>query len=70
MIDALLSSEISVDAAPPEVGGLYARQADWDPRSANGQFTYLFLRPDRIQVWREENEIAGRTVMRRGEWLV
>jgi hypothetical protein len=68
MVDAVLSSEISVDGASPVVGDRYAEQADWDPRSAAGQFTYLLLRPDRIQVWREANEITGRTVMQGGRW--
>jgi hypothetical protein len=27
------------------------------------------LRPDRIQAWRESNELAGRLLMRGGEWL-
>jgi 4a-hydroxytetrahydrobiopterin dehydratase len=28
------------------------------------------LRPVRVQVWRESNEIPGRTLMREGAWLV
>jgi len=28
------------------------------------------LRPLRVQAWREANEIAGRTLMRDGAWLV
>ncbi len=47
----------------------YAEQADWDPRSAHGDFVYSLLRPQRIQVWREVNEIAHRTVMKGGVWL-
>jgi hypothetical protein len=70
VIDAVVANEIGVDAAPTEIGERYAEQADWDPRSAGGQFTYLLLRPDRIQAWREANEIAGRTVMQRGQWIV
>jgi hypothetical protein len=27
------------------------------------------LRPERIQAWREADEIAGRTLMRDGAWL-
>jgi NADPH-dependent FMN reductase len=27
------------------------------------------LRPRRIQAWREENELAGRDLMRDGRWL-
>jgi hypothetical protein len=29
----------------------------------------MLLRPQRIQAWREVNELRGRTVMRSGEWL-
>ena len=50
-------------------GGKNAAQADWDPRGSAG-YVYLVLRPDRVQAWREADEIAGRTLMRDGAWLV
>ena len=68
MIDATLETIASGDAAA-EVAERYAGQADWDPRLATGAFVYLLLRPRRVQVWREANEIAGRTVMRDGSWI-
>ena len=55
--------------ASDELADLYAGQADWDPRSVAGDLEYLVVRPIRIQVWREANEIVGRTVMRAGAWL-
>ena len=70
MIDALLVKRVPVGEASDEIAERYAEQADWDPRSSGGDFAYLLLRPDRIQVWREVNEIAGRTVLRGGAWLV
>ena len=30
----------------------------------------LVLVPERIQAWREANELAGRTLMRGGRWVV
>ena len=39
-------------------------------REEDSAFTYLVLRPVRIQAWREVNEIEGRTVMADGLWLV
>ena len=33
-------------------------------------YVFLVLRPERVQAWRESDEIAGRTLMRRGSWLV
>jgi hypothetical protein len=70
MMDSVLASAVEVNAEPSDLADRYAEQADWDPRAASGSFTYLLLRPERIQVWREANEIAGRTVMRSGQWLV
>jgi hypothetical protein len=68
MIDATLDR--TVDAADDDaLGAAYAAQADWDPRTSPG-YVFLVLRPVRIQAWREANEIAGRTLMRDGRWLV
>jgi flavin reductase (DIM6/NTAB) family NADH-FMN oxidoreductase RutF len=59
-----------VDVADDEaLGAGYVRQADWDPRRDTG-YVFLVLRPTRVQAWREANEIAGRTLMRDGTWLV
>jgi hypothetical protein len=69
MIDASLAGTVDVRSADVEVADTYAEQADWDPRQAGDDFVYLLLRPERIQVWREANEIKGRTVMRHGRWL-
>ena len=68
MIDALLEDTVPVTAAGA-AGEAYAAQNDWDPRTAGDAYVFLVLRPDRIQAWREQNEIAGRTVMRDGAWL-
>ena len=43
--------------------------ADWDPRNSGGQMRFLVLRPQRIQAWREVNELPGRTLMRSGVWI-
>ncbi len=68
MIDAVL--ERMVDVADDEaLGAAYVAQADWDPRRDTG-YVFLVLRPVRMQAWREANEIAGRTLMRDGTWLV
>jgi hypothetical protein len=69
MIDVVLDSAVAVREAPASVADQLAAQADWDARTADG-YRYLLLRPVRVQAWREENEIAGRTVMRAGSWVV
>jgi hypothetical protein len=68
MVDAALERTVPVDD-DPRLGDAYAGQADWDPRGNDG-YVYLVLRPQRVQAWREVDEIPGRTLMRDGEWLV
>jgi hypothetical protein len=72
--DVVVVDVVAVDSqAPADAPALaerYAAQADWDPRDSDGDWLLTRLRPRRIQVWREEDEIAGRTVMRAGEWVV
>ena len=68
MIDAALERAVAVDD-DDALGEAYAGQADWDPRGDSG-YVFLVLRPVRLQAWREANEIAGRTLMRDGAWLV
>ena len=68
MVDARLELTVDVADSGP-LGEAYAAQADWDPRGGAG-YVFLVLRPERVQAWRESDEIAGRTIMRDGAWLV
>jgi hypothetical protein len=70
IIDAVLDQAINLEDAPDALTTRYADQADWDPRTDGGRYVYIILRPDRIQAWREVNEMAGRTLMRAGSWVV
>lgn len=54
-------------ASSGEAGAAFAAQNDWDPRGT--PYVVPILRPRRIEAWREENELAGRHVMRDGAWL-
>lgn len=69
MIDAALDADKPLDDAD-EVEQ-FATQSRWDPRTMTDRDAYraYVLRPVRIQAWREANELAGRTLMRDGEWL-
>ncbi len=69
IIDATLEQSHPVGAAPAEIADGYAAQADWDPRKSGDGYLYLVLQPQRIQAWREANEIRGRLLMRDGRWL-
>ena len=68
VIDARLEHSVPV-ADGQELAERYVGQADWDPRTAGGSYRFLVLRPERIQAWREADELPGRTLMRDGTWL-
>jgi hypothetical protein len=70
IIDAVLERLIGVADVPEDFAEHYGAQADWDPRRAGTAYAYLVLRPERTQAWREENELAGRTLMRGGAWVI
>ena len=70
MLDAVVVSFIDAGRAPNAIADTYATQADWDPRDDPDDYVYIVLVPERIQAWREANELKGRTLMRHGQWLV
>ena len=69
MIDGVLEEVAPVRESASAIGEIYAAQADWDPRHSDGDHVYLLVRPQRVQVWREVDEIRGRSVMRDGAWI-
>jgi hypothetical protein len=68
MIDAVLVEAVSRAEVTADLADAYAAQAGWDPRTEEGDYVYLVLGPERIQVWREGEDLTGRTVMRNGTW--
>ena len=55
-----------IDAA---VGDAFARKTGFDPRRPDTPHLYFWVRPARIQAWRDEAELAGRDLMKNGVWL-
>ena len=47
----------------------FAAKHGWDPREETSDYGYFRIVPDRVQAWREVNELPGRTLMRAGDWL-
>lgn len=47
----------------------HAQATGFDPRTLAEEYVYLRITPQSIQAWREANELVGRQLMRRGEWL-
>jgi hypothetical protein len=69
MVDVELESLSEVRTAAPEILDAYQDQAGWRPQVSEG-LVLAVMRPLRIQVWREVDEIPERTVMVDGTWLV
>ena len=65
--------EGTVEAIPigtdPRVEDAHAEATGFDPRTLADEYVYLRITPQSIQAWREANELAGRQLMRSGEWL-
>ena len=55
--------------AEPELEEAHAQASGFDPRTLSEEYVYLRITPRAIQAWREVNELAGRWLMRDGEWL-
>lgn len=68
MIDAQASVVTRQDAGSA-ITGAYRERTGWEPGSDGGDWVYVLLEPTRIQVWRDVDEIAGRTVMADGTWI-
>ncbi|WP_043267301.1 pyridoxamine 5'-phosphate oxidase family protein [Streptomyces sp. CT34] len=60
---------LASDALEPDAADALAAKLGWNPW---GRERWVFLRftPRRLLVWREENEIADRELMRDGVWQV
>jgi len=52
-----------------EVGDAFAVKTGFDPREETGMYLYCRVTPQRLQAWREANELVGRDLMRDGRWL-
>ena len=55
---------------PDEVGDAFAVKTGFDPRQLTNPYLYFRIHPQRLQAWREANELADRELMRGGHWLV
>jgi hypothetical protein len=68
LIDGTL--EVIELGAEPELEEAHAQATEFDPRTLADPYVYLRLTPQRVQAWREVNELRGRHVMRGGAWVV
>lgn len=66
--------EGSVQAVPAvelsdELGDAFAAKTGFDPRRLSSPYLYFRIQPQRLQAWREADELEGRDLMRDGQWL-
>src|ERR1700733_14758354 len=59
---------LTLEKVPGELADAFAAR-HWDARKSTPRYAYFRITPQRIQAWREVNEIAGRDLMRDGAWL-
>ena len=69
MIEGTVDTVQAATGIPAETGDAFAAKTGFDPRELTG-YLYFRIRPQRIQAWREANELAGRELMRDGHWAV
>ncbi|MGW3206929.1 pyridoxamine 5'-phosphate oxidase family protein [Streptomyces sp. NPDC001135] len=55
---------------PEEDAEVFAGKTGFDPRQLSTRYLYFRILPQRVQAWREENELRGRELMRDGRWLL
>jgi hypothetical protein len=68
MIDARVES-CPIDTLPGDAGDRFAARTGFDPRSLATPYCWFRVLPQRIQAWREVDELVGRDLMRDGAWL-
>ncbi|WP_329270594.1 pyridoxamine 5'-phosphate oxidase family protein [Streptomyces pseudovenezuelae] len=61
---------VTQDELTAQEGDRFAGRTGFDPRQLTTPYLYFRVHPQRVQAWREENELRGRELMRDGQWLV
>jgi len=69
MIEGTVHAAQAATDIPPETGDAFAAKTGFDPRELTS-YLYFHIRPQRIQAWREANELPGRELMRSGQWAI
>jgi hypothetical protein len=60
---------IEREAVDTTLADAFASAAGFEPRQSTSDYVYIIVQPRTIRAWREENELAGREIMRDGRWL-
>ncbi|MES4887969.1 pyridoxamine 5'-phosphate oxidase family protein [Streptomyces sp. NPDC096012] len=60
---------VTPEDLPEEDAEVFAGKTGFDPRRLTTRYLYFTVTPQRVQAWREANELPGRELMRDGRWL-
>ncbi|MDQ0905708.1 hypothetical protein QFZ22_001693 [Streptomyces canus] len=64
-VDSVTQAELT-----GEEGDRFAARTGFDPRRLTTPYLYFRVHPQRVQAWREADELMGRELMSEGQWLV
>jgi hypothetical protein len=70
LIEGTVHAPAAATEIPDEVGEAFAAKTGFDPRQLTSPYLYFRIRPQRLQAWREANELTDRELMRDGHWVV
>jgi len=68
LIEGTVDAETAAAEISAETGDAFAAKTGFDPRELTG-YAYFRIRPQRLQAWREANELTGRDLIRGGDWV-
>jgi len=69
LIDGTVVETVPAGGIPQDVGDAFAEKTGFDPRELATPYLYFRIKPNRVQAWREVNELDNRDIMRDGRWL-
>jgi hypothetical protein len=69
LIEGTVAMVLPASEVPDELGDAFAAKTGFDPRQLSG-YRYFRIHPQRLQAWREANELEGRELMAGGQWRV
>ena len=68
LIEGTVQTETAAAEISAQTGDAFAAKTGFDPRELTG-YAYFRIRPQRLQAWREANELTGRGLMSGGDWV-
>jgi Pyridoxamine 5'-phosphate oxidase len=69
LIEGTVAEILAAAELPDEVGDSFAAKTGFDPRRLTG-YSYVRIHLQRLQAWREANELKDRELMHGGQWRV